>query len=978
MPFAAALADGILRLATGPDDLARALIMVPSRRAARALQAAFLDAQGGAAMLLPRMVPIGDIDDDDVDLLGAPETLANLLPAVTPLRRQIILSSLLENFALGGHKPTQSQAMLLAESLGQLLDQLYNADAEPSALRDLLPEQFSRHWQDILTLFTILVERWPDILAAENVMDAADRRNKLTRARTALWRANPPDNLIILAGSTGTFAATSDLIACVAGLPRGHVVLPGLDAGAIDHWDAISNDAGHPQHQLASLLARLEVAPQYVQTWPCDMPVPIETTRRQALMREVFKPAALTTEWRMLARDKPELTRDALAGLELVECADKQSEANIIALSMRQVLETPGRTAALITPDRPLAEAVIAALRRWDITVDDSAGQPLSGQPVGIFLSLLANAVAADFAPRSLLGLLKHPLASGGLAPAIFHRRVRVLDRAKLRGYIPKDGLNGILAQVKDHPDLEPLVRDHIQAPLAPLAHAWHMTMPTLAGLSRTLAETAERMAAQQTDAEGMPDSVDGAQHLWRGDDGEAAAGLLQMLAEHGHDCAVDPAEFPQILFQLMQSVTVRSRWQSHRRLLVLGPVEARMQQADRVILGGFNEGHWPPEPDHDPWMNASMRQVTGLPVRNWRTGLSAHDVYMAICAPEVIITRSLRERDAVTTPSRWLQRFAAVSKSLDIDTAINRGAHRLGWLAQLDPVVHPNPVPRPNPKPPVALRPRQFSATEFDRWIGDPYAIYARRILGLRRLDDLEPTPNAALRGNLFHDVFARFITAFPKGPMPGNALAEIEAIGRKEFADYWHEPTVRFFWWPRFQTVASWFVAQETARREILRNSLAEVKGRLTLNGPAGDVVITARADRIDLADDGLSVIDYKTGEVPSAKSVAAGRRTQLLVEALIASRGGFAGIDAGVIAAMQYWKLSGKRGNVATVNDVLPSDWHPDHTAAQIEALIADFDKVDTGYPSQPHPKYAPTYSDFVHLARVREWSMEGDNE
>ena len=89
------------------------------------------------------------------------------------------------------------------------------------------------------------------------------------------------------------------------------------------------------------------------------------------------------------------------------------------------------------------------------------------------------------------------------------------------------------------------------------------------------------------------------------------------------------------------------------------------MQSADRLILGGFNEGNWPPRPEVDPWTNAEMRRTAGLQPHNWRTGLSAHDVWMASCAPEVIITRALRDGAAVPTPSRWRQRFDAVAAAL-------------------------------------------------------------------------------------------------------------------------------------------------------------------------------------------------------------------------------------------------------------------------------------------------------------------------
>ena len=977
--FSNELARGIIARGKTPEDLARALIMVPSRRAARALREAFLNANDGQTVLLPRMVPIGDVDEDDPDILIAPELGAALPPPVNELRRTLILAQLLEGFRLGGHKPSAAQAMQLARSLGQLLDQLHNADAEPAALRDLLPEQFSMHWQDILKLLSILIDRWPDILRAEGAMDGADRRNRLTKARTAAWLDKAPDQLIVLAGSTGTFAATRDLIDCVAGLPRGHVVLPGLDAGAIDHWSSIIEDNGHPQHQLSQLLGHLGLGPADVAPWNSTHDASLVMQHRHLLMREVFKPAVLTTEWRQLPAQQPDLGRDALLGLELIECQDKQSEASVIAVTMREVLQTPDRTAALITPDRQLAEAVVAELTRWNIVIDDSAGQPLSSKSAGKFLQLLANAVASDFAPIELLALFKHPLAASGLDQAACKASIRELERSVLRGYRPKSGLAGIAALVEEKADLSGFVSNHIIAPLNDIITVWQSPAPTLARLSSSLAEAAERLAARQLNDAGLQDAGNGALYLWDGPAGEAAAQLMRDLAEHGHNSVIDPADFPQILAQMMETVTVRAQWQSHGRLSILGPVEARMQSADCLIIAGFNEGHWPPQPDMDPWMNGLMRDVVGLPARNWRSGLSAHDIYMAICAPEVIVTRSLREKDAATTPSRWLQRLTAVMRSLKIEETLLRGDQRLRWVEALDPAIEQKPVSRPMPKPPVASRPREFSATEIDRWIEDPYAIYARRILNLRRLDELDPLPNAALRGNLVHESLAKFLNAFPSGALHDNALAELCAIARTVFDAQWHIPSVQYFWWPRFESVAGWFIEEERRRREIVARSRVEIDGAVTLDGPAGDVILKARADRLDVGADGsITIIDYKTGAVPRPKEVADGRRTQLLIEALIAAEGGYKSVPAGDVGAMEYWQLTGKQGEVSKVTNVFPEGWSAADTRDSLERLVAQFDNAETGYPSQPDRKYKPRFSDYEHLARVSEWSAGGSDE
>jgi len=992
IPFARALVTGIMALADDPADLASALVLVPSRRAARALRLAFLEVKADTAMLLPRLVPIGDVDDDDPALFshdfhqplgsGQSDAIADVValpPAINPSRRQILLARLLSGFSLGGQRPTFSQAMMLARALADLLDQVASTGADLAQLRGMLPDRFSQHWQDILALLNILIDRWPDILAAEGVMDGAVRREVLAQARIASWRSCPPEGLVVVAGSTGTFASTRDLIACVADLPRGYVVLPGLDDEAIAQWPEISRDAGHPQHQLAQLLAHLEVGPEAVTQWP-ELPVgrPI-CARRRDLMRAVFAPASLTAQWRTLAADRPDLSADSLDGLEVIECPDRTVEATLVAMALRETLESPERTAALITPDRALAEAVIIALRRWGIDVDDSAGTPLSQCSAGGFLQLLANALAADFAPVALLALLKHPLASGGIQRSDFQAKLGVIERAVLRGHRPGAGLDGLISSLVNHPELAAFVRTHVQAPLADIIAIWKGSVPSLGNLASGLAQAAEHLAARAMTADGACDPDDGALHLWDGFDGAAAAEIMRDLAAEGGDAGIDPVEFPMILGQLFAEKPVRRRWPIHPRLAVLGPVEARMQSADRLILAGFNEGNWPPRLASDPWMNGEMRQAIGLPSRNWRTGLSAHDVYMAIASPEVIVTRAVREGDAVTAPSRWLQRLEAVLASLGLTAALNRGADRLAWVSQLTPDQQMVPQTRPRPCPPVAARPRQFSATEVDSWISDPYSIYAKRVLGLRQLDPVDRPPDAALRGNLVHDALAAFIERFPSGALPDNALAELEAIGKSVFRPQWHEPGVRYFWWPRFLAVAGWFVSQERQRRKMLMTSHAEVEGRVTIAGPAGPVTFTARADRVDQdSDGGLHIIDYKTGSVPTAAQVSAGRRTQLLVESLIAAKGGFDDLKAGPVRAMEYWQLSGRRGRIASQSSVMPDAWTADETRDRLIHLVELFDRPETAYPSEPDRKYAPAYSPFRHLARIAEWQSETDDE
>jgi len=990
LPFAEHVARGILGLAETPEILARAVVLVPSRRGAKALQDAFLQVSDGMAMLLPRMLPIGDIGDEHH--IGEPigvlydAAAPDLPPAITKIRRHLLLTQLLRHFRLGDQYPSQSQAMLLADSLSQLLDQLYNADASAAELRDLLPEAFSAHWQDILTLLTILIDRWPAILAHEGVMDAVDRRNRLIRWQAEKWRQTPPKNLIVVAGSTGTIKATRDLIATIAGLPNGHVVLPGLDRGAAAQWHDIAKDSSHPQYALADLLGFLKMTPDEVQDWPFVTAPTSGQEARRHLMREVFRPAALTAAWQRLGDGDVVPGRDAIKSLKIITARDRREEASLIALCLREVLETPTKTAAVITPDRQLAELVIAELQRWHITIEDSAGMPLALTPSGRFLQLLANAVASDFAPLALLALLKHPYAAGGMNTADFKDHVGRLERAVLRGARPAmAGIDGLLAATKTAA-LKGFVKQNIARPLAPLISAWATPNPTLAGVLAALAEAAEMLAAETLAPETlapempdvkMPDADGGAMRLWGGADGKVAARLFADIEIDGRDCAIDVADLPQILRQIFEGEMVHPHGTPHPRLAILGAVEARMHSADRLVIAGFNEGNWPPRPAADPWMNSAMRAAVGLPPHNWRTSLSAHDVYMAICGGEVIVTRAAKEDNTATIKSRWLQRLEVVTKAAGVAAIIDHGEREMEWLKKLHPEIKPNPILRPQPRPPLGARPRQFSATEIDILVTDPYALYAKKILKLTPLDPIDRPPDAALRGTLVHAALAKFVHSFAGSDLPDDALAELLEMGQEAFASYVRHPSVRYFWWPRFENIAAW-VTEEDRRRRLagVAEIYAEIKGVITLNGPQGPVKLTARADRLERhRDDSWCVIDYKTGAVPSASEVEEGARNQLSVEALIASEGGFERVPAGPVSKLEYWQISGGRTQPASIKPMHKDGFDAVTMRANLESLVAAYDSEITRYPSEPVPRLVPPFRPYKHLARCSEWRAEG---
>lgn len=969
--FVAALARQLL-IETKDDPLALSamLVLLPTRRAVRALREAFLDLAGGKPLLLPRMQPLGDVDEDDPSFAEAPSP--DLAPAIPEMRRRLLLAKLI--LALGsehGGAATVEQAIPLAEELGRLLDQVQIEELTFDALASLVPEDYAEHWQKTLRFLEILTKRWPAILKAEGALDPAERRSRLLTVRAEAWTKKPPAFPVIAAGSTGSIPATRRLLAVVARLPQGRLVLPGLDR-AMDEDSRAALDESHPQWGLFRLLAAIEIEPRAVRLWP-GVADDAARASRAGLVAAAMRPAATTDAWRGLDAST---VRAGIVGLTRIDCPGPHDEAATIALRLRAALDEPGRTAALVTPDRELARRVAGELRRFAIEIDDSAGTPLTLTEPGAFLLLTATMAAEQFAPYETLAALKHPLAAGGESAAAFRSHVRALEIAALRGPRPAPGIDGIRA-VLGAGDLRLLSwLDRLDAMAAPFVAILERPAP-LHELLRAHIAFVERLAAD--------DEKDGAASLWVGDAGAEASSFVLELAEAAERGDILPSiagsAYPGLLGALMQGRVVRPVWGRHPRLFIWGPLEARLQRADLIVLGGLNEGTWPPEPAADPWMSRPMRQKFGLPAPERRVGLSAHDFAQALCAPEVILTRAERVGGAPTVPSRWLLRLDAVLAAAGLGE-LPRDRRWLEWHANFDrPAETPAPQPPPAPRPPLAARPRELPVTAVEMWRRDPYALYAQRVLRLRALDPIDADPDAADYGTVVHRALDAFLRDCPSGALPADAPARLLAAGRIAFGDALKRPGVWGFWWPRFQRIAAWFVAQEAERRRLLDRAWHEVSGRLQIDAPAGPFTLTAKADRIDRQTDGrLVLIDYKTGTLPSAREVEAGFAPQLPLEGAIAAAGGFAGVAAGEVLALLYWRMSGSRVPGEERAAAPKTDAADLIRAAQdgLRDMVVAFDDPATAYEARPHPRYVPRYSDYLHLARVKEWAAGGGEE
>ncbi len=688
-PFLADLAAGLWQALAplGPAALADATVLLPTRRAARDLAQAFLGASGGDAVLLPQVRALGDLDEGEPPF-EAGDLVLDLPPAISPARRRFELGGLVAAHGdLLERRLDARSALELADALAAFLDacQIEEQD-DPDAVDALVESDLARHWRISAAFLKIATQAWPRRLDALGLMDIAARRVLLTRRLAERWRNRPPGQVMIAAGSTGSAPATADLLAAIAAAPRGAVVLPGLDLDlADDAWREVGE--AHPQGAMKRLLQRAGLDRGAVRAWPGSTVVDAAGRWRRRLINEALRPPDSTADW--LAQidalraeagaDAPDPIAQGLAGLTTLTARAEEEAASLIALLLRATLETPGATAALVTPDDDLARRVSARLTRWNIEADSSAGQPLAGAPAAVLAALLAHAAAeveAAPGPVRMLAILKHPLARLGRAVQDLQTARRALERHGLRGPRP-DGWSGLTARLQDvlgaaragtEPDprriagleaalaLTESLRDLLAGLAAP--YAGGVAAPSAAALALT--RGLEALAAGP--AGGLGD-------LWAGQGGEALGGVLAALIEDSDALPpVTPAGFADLLDGLLARERVRPGGASHPRLRILGVLEARMLRPDRLILAGLEEGVWPQAPPVDPFLSRPMRERLGLPSPERRIGLSAHDFAQAACAPQVVLVQCERRGGSPAVASRWLWRLRALAAGAGLE----------------------------------------------------------------------------------------------------------------------------------------------------------------------------------------------------------------------------------------------------------------------------------------------------------------------
>ncbi|MCF6272254.1 MAG: double-strand break repair protein AddB [Rhodobacteraceae bacterium] len=932
------------RLAEAPPEAwARVTIYVNTRRFQRLLLAQL---GAGPACLLPDIRVISDI--------GATVTMP---AAQSRFLRHLALADLVKAYLERQPGPASASAMFgLAENLADLQDELAGAGLGFDALEQISPQGLSGHWQRNLTFLKIL-DDYDKSLNGQMFSGGEALQRAAIMALVEGWQSAPPEGPVLLAGSTGSRATTALLMKAVAGLPQGAVILPGFDFGAPPQlWSQLGEE--HPQFGFAALADTLGLDPAEVPLWHDTRP---KNSPRNALLSLALRPAPVTPHWLNEAPALAATLPEATAEMTLLNAPDARREALAIAVCLRKALEE-GKKSALVTPDRSLARRVAAQLTRWGIKPDDSAGQPAKLTPPGIFMRVVAEALGAPLSPVNLMEILKHPLCA---ATDKDHRKTH-LDL--LRNFEV-----GALRGIQGEPDLAGFCRWRKKAAGGA---DW---LDNLAGIFSLMTSTASRPLKDWAALHRhCGEALSGPEMLWDKDAGQEVLRVFSTLAlGDTHGTLYDAAQYRALFSSILDALEVREDpFLAHPDIAIWGTLEARVQSPDLLIAAGLNEGVWPGHSGHDPWLNREMRRQAGLMLPERKTGLSAHDFQQAMGAKEVILSRSLRDGEAPSVPSRWVMRLQNLVGGMAGGEAAlkqmeERGDALLALAATLDrPTTAVAPVPRPSPAPPLSARPRKLSVTRIEALIRDPYAIYASHVLKLYPLDPLTPTPSPMMRGIVVHAVLERFLEC-STGSLPQNPEALFDQCVEAVLADKVPWASVRALWRHHLARSRSFFIESERERRTLGQPFATEITGARTLKGREFEVTISAKADRIDIGIGGTALIyDYKAGNPVSTSKIKA-FSVQLPLEGAIAEVQGFEGLRAAHVGGLALIYMGSKPGIVAfgPQDPVMEDVWQ------RVGVFLDQYQDREKGYDARLRPELIDFESDYDHLSRRGEW-QDGD--
>lgn len=1019
VPFLRELALTLLKAVAGSPHpgiaLSKITLFLPTERAIKDFTACLMDEHHNAhkdsdkslcTTLLPQCFTLGHLAPAVYALMQEkmPPTLQKA-QIITPSQRLGLLLQLIGQ--TNTHNIPMAVALRLAHALSSLLDRAAIEEVSLSALETLVPEHFSKHWQESLRFLEIVTKAWPNLLAEKNLIEPYVFEQNCANALSDFLTLAPPHTPVIIAGSTGTAPRIARLMKAVLSYGAGTVVLPSFDLHTSVPPEGLPK--GHAQAQLHHLLQDLACHVSDVKQWPQRGDQP--SNAQQHLLRQAFEEARL--------KEQSHVTHKADHALHLIEADTQAHEALCIALCLRQMLEDPHKTATVVVADPDLGKLIQTQMQRFGVSLTSAAGKLLTTHPLARFLTLLLNCVTQPDDLSLWLDLLKHPLTGcfvtplRPLSPRLKETLISHVESLVLRAQTPLKAPNQPIT-------LKTLLRQISQTPFQKrfrLALRLFLTaLRPLLSLQNNFQQKDRHNETQRDQdkkhrLETLCEALQTSAALLSGLklDTKSFETLDAQLKTINFN--VSPDAFFLVLRTLDKSIEDKNflpfmsledlidflhhQWRlqtygatpKSTRVTLLGTRDLRLCESDIMFLAGLNEGSWPATPQENPWLSRSMRAHLGLDDEERLQTLAAHDFYEGASRPFVILSRSKRVMGADTTPSRFLQRLDHTLNKQGL--AFKTLRHTL-WANALDKPLAIKPCTPPAPKPPSWARTRTFSPTSFELLRRNPYGFYARSILKLRPEEPLGGRQGPAFLGTLIHATIEAFANQINLSPPENNLHAarktpkasseDLPALKRLLlttahtcFAPFQHNAALGLFGWQRLLTLADPLLALFAEAMRHNHQICHEVLGSYTFDTGEGSIKLHARADRIDITSTGAWLIDYKTGVLPTEKDVNEGFSPQLPLYGLLWTEGGFAhnlpfASSHVPLAGLAFWQL----GLKGVVQKQLSN---PVHLVTQALDLFLQtaivFLKADTPFLAEPIPSKTPAYNDYAHLARTAEW-------
>lgn len=922
-------------------EISQCEIYLPNRRSCRQIKTELLKYSNNNAAILPKIEAIGDLTEEDTIFLSDKFTFQN---TISHFEQQIILTKLIMKWEQGTYSPTK--AAQLALELIKLLNEIEKEQIHFDRIKNMVPENLAVHWEKTLDFLNIVFEHWPKILKDKNAINAIALRNLACHIQAGSWIKNKPTHPIIIAGSTGSNPATAELMKAVSKLGNGHIILPGVDMEMSDEiWDGI--EATHPQYGLKLLLGHIKVERKNI------VEITPDSATAKKSRKTLISMAMLPSQFGHMLHNYKPVKKEAIENITYLELNTDREEALVVAAIMRSKINEKGKKIACVTQDRLLARRISNYLEKWGIIARDSAGQVLANTPTAIYIRMTAELLNTHNITLKWLSCLKHPHSALGVSRNKCRENVRIIEKEILSRQ-ETTNFDAIFTDIKGASELKQWLQNSYKI-IKPLIKLRTESTASIEDILKTHITCIEKMADSNTQK--------GVDKLWSTDEGKTIKNTLEELVQHAASFGVIKIrDYPDLLSYILKQQVYRDPLPDHPRLAILSPMEARLNKYDTVILSGLNEGVWPETSQADAWMSRAMRQKTGLPEHEKKIGLSAHDFSQLLSQDEVILTRSKKTSGVQTITSRWILRLETVLKINKLAAEIKPRKPWQSWLEQLYSPEDSIKIEIPKPMPPLNRRPVDFSVTDIEKLMRNPYSIYAKKILGLKPLNEIEKEAGQLEFGNFLHKTLEKYVVTYP-AKLDGAAYTRLFEIGKNELKKYEH---MYHLWWPKFETIANWIYEQECKRREKILHIYSEKQANATF--AEINKTLTCKADRVEISNDKtLTIIDYKTGSIPSDKDIELGYAPQLPLEAVILSKINISEPNHKIIE-LEYWKIAGNKNEQKKVKNVSQQIKDAEKGVTKV---LAKYKKTSTPYLASPIKQKAPKYDDYEHLSRKKEW-------